>query len=791
VRGRGERAGRPTKESSIMIRASFVLLLAVLASAPAHAAEKPARRPRVRPEQVERMIRTAVDYLYSVRDARGTWEIDQTAAPQQSGGTTALAVYALLAAGESPSNDKLRPAIEWLKKAKMDGTYAIAMRLNAMAMLPPASVKDVMQVDRDYLIRAQTPALNPQTKQPARGAGLYGYDERINYDAVDHSVSQYGVLGMWVLEDAGMPAPAGYWDLVQQAWVHNQLPDGGWSYGGTTAAEGPPTGSMTAAGLATLFISQDHLRDPRRNVDDNIDRGVAWLAKHFDAETNPGSGVHDLYWLYGVERVGVAGGLRYFGEHGWFPEGTRALAKKRQANGSYGIELKSERTVQDTSFALLFLARGQRPVLMSKLRYEGKWNSRPRDVSNLVRWYGRRYESELHWQVVTFAYADEDLQDSPILYVSGGEALKFSAEEVQLLRRYVDGGGLILGIAERESPAFAQTFQMLAEELYPGTSMRPLPPEHPVMAGSAAFKKPIPVLGLSNGLRERMLLLPQGDPGRWWQTMTEKAQPDAFRLIENIVFYATDKARLRVRNQSHYVTPDESVVPERKAKLARIRHPGRWDPEPGGWRRLAALVHNENRLSLAVEEVTLGEGKLPEYQFAHVTGMEAVEFSPEQIKEVRSFLVRGGTLLIDAANGSKPFADALEQQMGQLMPGARWAPVALNDPILADTMPRQPPAIPLGGDAPPAAADDAKPAKPTPLHIEYRRHAKLHRSDAEGLQLRGLQVGRRWGVLLTPFDLSQGLVGANVDGVTGYSPATATELTRRLVVNATGAAAGR
>jgi hypothetical protein len=59
------------------------------------------------------------------------------------------------------------------------------------------------------------------------------------------------------------------------------------------------------------------------------------------------------------------------------------------------------------------------------------------------------------------------------------------------------------------------------------------------------------------------------------------------------------------------------------------------------------------------------------------------------------------------------------------------------------------------------------------------------------LQLRGLQIGRRWGVILSPFDLTQGLVGANVDGVVGYAPATATELTRRLVVNATAGAAPR
>ena len=52
-----------------------------------------------------------------------------------------------------------------------------------------------------------------------------------------------------------------------------------------------------------------------------------------------------------------------------------------------------------------------------------------------------------------------------------------------------------------------------------------------------------------------------------------------------------------------------------------------------------------------------------------------------------------------------------------------------------------------------------------------------------------LELNGRARVIYSPDDLSAGLVGQNVDGVSGYDPATATELMTRIVLYASGAAA--
>src|SRR6202041_2910169 len=72
----------------------------------------------------------------------------------------------------------------------------------------------------------------------------------------DRSNSQYGVYGAWALEEAGAEIPTQYWLDEDAAWKKAQGGDGGWNYNG---AEGGATYTMTCAGLATLFITQDYV----------------------------------------------------------------------------------------------------------------------------------------------------------------------------------------------------------------------------------------------------------------------------------------------------------------------------------------------------------------------------------------------------------------------------------------------------------------------------------------------------------------------------------------------------
>ncbi|RMG13204.1 MAG: hypothetical protein D6731_12615 [Planctomycetota bacterium] len=148
----------------------------------------------------------------------------------------------------------------------------------------------------------------------------------------------------------------------------------GWQYfapgSGGSAWQRTVTGSLTCSALASLFICKARLEgnsayrgDLPERVDQALRDGAAWLALHFEVKRNPGAPMHQLYYLYGLERAGVLGLVHRFGKHAWYDEGTRHLLRQQRSNGSWLGTGSTSGPVPDTCFALLFLSRGTTPVV--------------------------------------------------------------------------------------------------------------------------------------------------------------------------------------------------------------------------------------------------------------------------------------------------------------------------------------------------------------------------------------------------------------------------------------------
>ena len=171
----------------------------------------------------------------------------------------------------------------------------------------------------------------------------------------------------------------------------------GWGYQGQPAkaekhGQHPCTGSMTAAGVYMVAICRDQLRSREAlpEVDDraaerSIWDGLGWLGHNFSVERNPGArdavvlmdggpldrdaleewrrrggaalggelnlSTHFYYYLYGLERAGIASGAAWMGEHDWYGEGAAYLVRVQMRNGLWNA------VPIDTCFALLFLRR--------------------------------------------------------------------------------------------------------------------------------------------------------------------------------------------------------------------------------------------------------------------------------------------------------------------------------------------------------------------------------------------------------------------------------------------------
>lgn len=724
--------------------------------------------------EVDLALKRGIDALYA-KQQDGNWEVlpsprmpwwHDAVDSGQWGGLTGIATFALLAAEEDPQDPRIAKAVDFLQTAKLRGTYAVSMRAQVWPFM--AKVRNVRPFARQDL---QLLLGGVKTKGPARGQWYYYVDEPSDQRS-DHSASQFAMLGVWACEEAGVEVPTSFWRVEDEVWRHDQLPGGAWNY--VFDAQNfwkDPLVSMTLAGVASLYLSQEKLvtvasRCTPMPADKAIDCGIQYIADHYPSDWDncpPGTyiptvGKRQLYVLFGISRLGLASGRRYIGTHDWFKDGADYLVKTQQADGSWG-------DTWETAFGVLFLARGHAPVAFSKLEYDtGKnppvqdWNVRPRDVANLADWMGKSLERRISWQVVDIKSDSDDWLDAPVLYVSGDDELKFSADQAAKLKRFVENGGLILGNADCGNGKFSASFRKHGQQMFPAYEWADLPATSPIYTREqfvrTKWKSKPRVLALGNGVRELMLLCSDADLGRTYAVQDDRSKPEAFQFGVDLREYMAG-LDLHHRGDSIFVLPDPAIGATRTLKVARLKYRGNWDPEPGGWQRLAAIVHNQNKLEVSIEPVELGKA-LSGYSVAHLTGTVPITLTAAQKSALLDYVNGGGTLLVDAAGGSTEFAAAMQPQIQNLF---------------ADPMTVIPPEAPLyrQGDSPMQS-------------FLYTRFARSTLGTLRAPRLKAITIKGRPAVFFSADDLSMGMVGQPVDGVIGYAPDTATEIVRRIVL---------
>jgi hypothetical protein len=749
------------------------------------------------PAEVDAALQKATTYLLDLQ-ANGNWEAVATPEPDTRGldvnggqwsGTTALITYALLCAHVSTSDPHINSAIEFLARTQTQGTYALGLRClvwSAIELTP--KTRPAAQRDFNLLLnnmRSKGPALGlffylPPTGKVPRVQNYLGVPLAPDDSEYDHSVSQFGALGLWALGRQGFEVPRQAWVLTDNAWRAHQERNGGWGYVyQAPASHGKVTPSMTAAGIATLFITDECLHPTAEcngtQVDPAIEAGIKCLADSFDGITDADNfmegRIETQYTLFGISRIGVASGRKFLGKVDWYRQGGDLLVKSQLPDGTWPGAHPPQ---AETALGVLFLTYGGAPVVLNKLDYTppnknppAHWNQRPQDLLNFAGWMGKETEQRLNWQVVTLASPPEDLHEAPVLFISGNETLNMSAADKMVLRKFVEDGGLILGNADCGSANFSRSFEKLGHELFPAHEFRNLPEDHPIFTSEqypAKKWKPRPqLMSLSNGVRE-LMMIPNVDLSKQFQLRNTVTQASAYQLGDDIILYAMDKQGLHKRGSTCLVAEDPAVETTKQATLARLQYTGNWDPEPGGWRRLAAVMHNRDQLKLTVTTVKLGEGKLTGVTLAHLTGTDALKLTPAEVDELKAFVAGGGTLIIDAAGGSQIFASSAADLLVKLF--GDDASKAIGAPL-------------------PKEADLYK-ATGTPIEeFTYRAFAKARAvGSLHAPRICGIRQNGRMVAYFSREDLSAGLVGQPVDGIIGYDPSTATDIMRSIILSA-------
>jgi hypothetical protein len=676
----------------------------------------------------------------------------------------------MLAAGADPSaDDCLKKALDWLAKQEPNNTYVRGIRANVweytLRKVPgDEQYRALLKKDFEWLLAA----LN--TKE--------GWRYFLESPDWDNSCTQYGVLGIWAAARAGFDPGDKFWTNMSKHFRSCQIADGSWTY---TGGGGASTPNMATAGLASLFLVFDmyHGKDSFRRDNPRtfttgdaaevlkaIDRGMEWLGK---AQGNKNDG----YYLYGIERTGVASGRKLIGGEDWFARGAQAVLQAQRRNGSIPMGSWGGQAVS-TAFCTLFLVYGGAPVAVNKLQFgQGQdWNLNPRDLANLSKALWSAYERPMNWQIVSIDSPAAEIE-APLLFLSGSGKWEFKEKEMLKLREYVERGGTILAEPTDHSPEFRASMEELLRNMYPPQSypdvrLERLPADHGIYTVIKQDWKDRPeLLGASNGSRTFFLLSEEYLSGDW---QANREESDAFKLALNLLFYATDLGELEGKFSTMF--PDRPAAKERKGKftMARVHHggtpghPQEWDAAARCWPKLAPLARYLTGRDLQEgPPVVLGKDSLQGIRLLHLTGRSGLNLSDRERSALKRWVQGGGTLLVDAHAGSSVFAQAACKELETLF--GSFQPLSV-DPLLTEGRFE-------GG------VDLSE-------HVGFTLPARqMLRSAGEkpaGQKLRVILINKRPAVLFSDFDLVAAGAGITNYRALSYKPDSARKILGNLMV---------
>ena len=457
-----------------------------------------AARAEISTAEVRDSISRAIRYLKQGQKNRGNW----MPYPAFTGGVTALCTLALIEAGLPPDDPVLSNALRYLRSTQSSSkprTYTIALKIMVYCRVGSPA-------DR-AMIRNHVRWLEMHQIRSGKHRGAWGYAS----GGGDPSNTQFAILALHEAALAGFKVKQDTWRNALDYWEQTQKRSGAWGY-----PPRPGRGSMTCAGIASVVIAARNLAGSNAKIVDGvcecgdplankyIEKGLDWMGRNFSVRHNPVEGrrfgdpleENSLYYLYAMERVGRITAQRFFygpidkatkqrRKYDWYREGAAFLLAGQHPDGHWtGGAYAEENTYIATSFALLFLAKGRRPVLIAKLKRPGEdWERSPDNLTSLTHYTERKWKMPLTWQVIDVERATaDDYAQTPVLFLSGSEPFELTDSQRSELRRYIERGGFLFADGCCGNEGFDASLRKELKEIFSEAEyqLRPLDPQHPI-----------------------------------------------------------------------------------------------------------------------------------------------------------------------------------------------------------------------------------------------------------------------------------------------------------------------
>lgn len=746
-------------------------------------------------------------FLESIQDDNGSWS-GGTTATTNTAGVTAMAVMALLNCDRPVDSPAVQRGLNYLRAlppGNLESQHVVyETSLITMALCAAE------QFDQDLpRILKYAELLEDSQVRAGTTQGYWGYqlgDQSPN--SGDPSNGQYAILALREAAYAGAKISRETWELAHQRWVNDQQRNGGWRYGDNHST----SGSMTVAGLSTLSITtrmllNDSDVDAQGNPDCcqltapdmALQNGRRWLAENFSVQSNPGNSEFHYYYLYGLERAGRMSGVRFFGNHDWYRQGATMLTDNSEPSGEW-LSIGVERApATNTAMALLFLSKGLSRVVINKLDYnspngesrdDGEWNRHGFDVVNLVELIDGlpAWPPRLTSQVVTMSRlkpetAVLELNQAPILFISGREAPEMTDEHISWLRNYVDAGGFVFAVANCDGQGFDKGFREIVSRMFPqgDASLQPLTPDHAVFRSEYNIRdvEGVKLWGVDFGCRTSIIYSPD-DIGCLWQKWMKHEPKErhsvlsarvsrAMKVGVNVVAYATGREPPEKLSTKAGKRKPNGAAQRGLVEIAKLRHDGGWDTAPRALKNLLEAMNETVGLAANPQTpaipMTLEE--MNQFPLLYMHGRYRFRIGAQEQQAVRDFLSTGRVLFADACCGSTNFDRSFREFMAQLYPDHPLKQIPADHEIYSE-----------------ATWHDIKKTTRRRLIPSTENAALTLRTEEGPPILEGIEIDGRYVVIYSKYDISCALEHQASLSCDGYVEADAAKLAMNIVLYA-------
>ena len=417
----------------------------------------------------------------------------------------------------------------------------------------------------------------------------------------------------------------------------------------------------------------------------------------------------------------------------------------------------------------------QPPVLLTKIRSAdaGDWTRTPNDVKSLLEWISRQMNVHFSSNIKHFAGISTDAAQNPILYRSGYKAFELTPKEIGVLREYVANGGTIIFNPLVGSPDAYQSALQAARAILPEQALYRLRMDHPVFHSFYEIDKvgfrdrlvkdglatdPHPWLEGVDIDNRTAIFISRWDFSLGWEANRHEswgyADADALKLGANIVSYVTamrDAGR-SIGKSVELVNADKKT--SGKFRVGQLIHDGPWKTRTAAFPMLLNQFHaaTGTPVSFELRDVSLDDAAIFEMPFLFLTGTTDFVLTEKQRANLRRFLMNGGVLFAEAAEGRPSFDGSFRDEMAKVLPDRSLAPLPANHPIFQ------------------------QPGKLVSVKARAALAARSNNQIEMPPELYGIDLNGSLAVIYSPHDLSAGWERAIAPYAQGYESADATAL---------------